>query len=159
MQSLKKIHAWAQMKVPLWTKLYTGVLMPIEEDVCDTTKLLRWRNETWWWNKYVTRCNHSQAQSLLSMKCFMATAHRHPLTLSSALPDVWCTKQTSWSMRALAAFEESECRCYRRQANEKWCWGNVNERGGKAEGEGWTLWKASQHWVRLYNWAPVKNCC
>ena len=47
----------------IWTKLNTGVLMTIDE-VCDTTKTLRWRNETWWWNKDVPRCHHRQAQSL-----------------------------------------------------------------------------------------------
>ena len=26
MQSLKKIHAWAQMKVPLWKKIVMGIL-------------------------------------------------------------------------------------------------------------------------------------
>ena len=35
-------------------------------------------------------------------------------------------------------------------------WGNVNERGGKAECVDWTLWKASQRWIWLGCWSPVQ---
>ena len=56
----------------IWSKLKTGLLKTTEE-MCGTTKPLRWRRETWWWNKEVDDAITAKPQAFKAGKAVKCT--------------------------------------------------------------------------------------
>ena len=56
----------------IWNNLKTGLLKTTEK-VCGTTRPLRWRRETWWWNEHVGEVITAERQAFKAWKTAKGT--------------------------------------------------------------------------------------